>query len=70
MSLPKLYRAEESVHTDEIKLETPKMIAVEMSELPREVELKMPMEQNGSKLEQDRNLVSDSTYPISCSSKW
>ena len=59
MSWPKLYRAEESVHRDEIKLETPKMIAVEMSELPREVELEMPMEPNGSKLEQDRNLVGD-----------
>ena len=57
--LPKLYRAEESVHTDEIKLETPKMNAVEISELPREVKLEMPIEQIESKTMQNVNLVSD-----------
>ena len=36
-SLPKLYRAVGSVHTDEIKLETPKINAVEINELPKEV---------------------------------
>ena len=38
-SLPKMYRAEESVHKDEMKLETPAINAVEISELPREVKL-------------------------------
>ena len=33
-SLPKIYRAEESVHKDKIKLERPKINAVEISELP------------------------------------
>ena len=32
MSLPKLSRAEESVHEDEIKLETPKINAIEINE--------------------------------------
>ena len=57
--LPKLYRAEESVHTDEIKLETLKMNVMEISELPRGVKLEMPVEQNGSKLGQDVNMDSD-----------
>ena len=43
-SLPKMYRAEESVHIDEIKLGTPKINAVEISESPREVNLGMPIE--------------------------
>ena len=42
----KMYRAEESVHKDEIKLETPEINAVEISELPREVKLEMPIEQS------------------------
>ena len=33
-SLPKMYRAEESVHKDKIKLETPEIKAVEISEFP------------------------------------
>ena len=32
MSLPKLSRAEESVHNDKIKLETPKINAIEVNE--------------------------------------
>ena len=43
--LPKMYRAEESVHKDEIRLETPEINAVEMNELPREVKVEMPIEQ-------------------------
>ena len=35
--LPKMYRAEESVHKDEIKLETPKINTVEINELPKEI---------------------------------
>ena len=35
-----MYRAEESVHKDEIKLETPEINAVEISKLPREVKIK------------------------------
>ena len=54
-----MYRAEESVHKDEIKLETPEINAVEISELPREVKLEMPIEQSESKLVQDVILVSD-----------
>ena len=50
--LPKMYRAEESVHKDEIKL-------VEISELPGEVKLQMPIEQMESKAQQNVSLVSD-----------
>ena len=39
MSLPKLSRAEESVHEDEIKLEAPKINAIEINEKPREMRL-------------------------------
>ena len=35
MSLPKLSRAEENVHEDKIKLETPKINTVEINEIPR-----------------------------------
>ena len=58
-SLLKMYRAEESVHKDEIKLETSRINAVEISELPREVKLEMPIEQSMSKLVQGVTLVSD-----------
>ena len=54
-----MYRAEESVHKDEIELETPEINAVEISELPREIKLEMPIEQSELKLVQDVNLVSD-----------
>ena len=40
MSLPKLSRAE-SVHEDEIKLETPKINAIEINEKPREMRLEV-----------------------------
>ena len=64
MSVTKLYRAEEGVHKDEIKLETPKINAVKVSELPREVKLEMPIEESESKLVQDMNLVSDIPTPF------
>ena len=63
-SLPKMYRAEESVHKDEIMLETPEINAVEISEMPREVKLKMPIEHSESKLAQDVILVSDVPTPF------
>ena len=50
LKLPKLYRAEENVHKDKMKIETHKINAVEISELPREVKLGMPIEQSESKL--------------------
>ena len=63
-SLPKIYRTEESVHKDEIKLETPEINAVEISEMPREVKLEMPIEHRESKLVQDMFLVSDIPTPF------
>ena len=63
-SLPKMYRAEENVHKDEIKLETPEINAVEISELPREVKLEMPIEHSESNLVQDVTLVSDIPTPF------
>ena len=60
--------ADEKIHTDELKLETPKINAVEISEMPSEIKLEMPIEQSESKLMQDVTLVSDiptpHTYPI------
>ena len=50
MSLPKLFKAKESVHTDEIELETPKIKEVEVRELPRIIQLEKPTEQDRSKL--------------------
>ena len=59
VSLPEMYSTEESVHTGELKLETPKINAVEINEVPREIKLEMPIEQSESKLMQDMTLVSD-----------
>ena len=64
MSLPKLYRAEESVPKNEVKLEIPETNAVKISALSKEVKLEMPMEQNGSQLGQDVNM--DSDVPTQC----
>ena len=50
MSLPKLFKAEESVHTDEMELEKPEINAVEIKELPREIKLEKPIELDKSKL--------------------
>ena len=41
MSLPKLSRAEQSVHKDKIKLETPKINAIEINKKPREMRLEV-----------------------------
>ena len=60
-SLPKIFRSEESVHKDEIKLE---INAVEISESPRDVKLEMPLEQSEPKLVQNVNLVSDIPTPF------
>ena len=37
MSLPELFKAKESVHTNEVELEMPKINEVEIRELPREI---------------------------------
>ena len=50
VSLPKLFKAKESVHTNEIELEMPKINEVEVKELPREVKLDIPIEQDKSNL--------------------
>ena len=52
MSLPKLSRAEESVHNDKIKLETPKINAIEINEIPREEKLEVSIP--------TRNILGDS----------
>ena len=48
-SLPELCKAQESIHKDDIQLETPKVNTTEISELPREIKLEKPIEQNKSK---------------------
>ena len=50
VSLSKLFKAKESVHTDEIELEMPKINEVEVRELPREIKLEIPIEQERSNL--------------------
>ena len=41
MFLPKLFKAEEGVHTDEIELKMPEINAVEIKELPRKIKSKL-----------------------------
>ena len=48
--LPELYRAQKSIYKDDIQLETPKVNATEISELPRKIKLEIPIEQSKSKL--------------------
>ena len=57
ISLPELFKAKESVHTNEVDLEMPKINEVEVKELPkkikklpRKVKLDMPIEQDESNL--------------------
>ena len=57
--LPKLYKVEESVHKNEVKLEIPEINAMEINELPKEVKLEMPIEQIESKTMKNVSLVSD-----------
>ena len=47
---PELCKAEASIHKDDIQLETPKVNMTKISELPREIKLKIPIEQGKSKL--------------------
>ena len=48
VSLPKVLKATESVHTNEIELEISKINEVKVRELPREVKLEIPIEQDKS----------------------
>ena len=57
MSLPKLFKAKESVHTDEMELEVPKINEVEVKELPRIIKLEKPTEQDKSKLHPEQKKV-------------
>ena len=50
VSLPKLFKAKESVHTNEIELEMPKINEVEVKELPREIKVEIPIEEDKSDL--------------------
>ena len=50
MSLPELFKAEESVHTDEMELENPEINAVEIKGLPREIKLEKHIQLDKSKL--------------------
>ena len=55
--LPELCKAQESIHKDDIQLETPKVNTMEVSELPREIKLEKPIEQNKSKLHTEQENV-------------
>ena len=48
--LPELYKAEGRIHKDDIQLETPRVNTMEIKELPRKIKLKVPIEQDKSKL--------------------
>ena len=50
MSLPNLFKAKDSVHTDKIKLEIPEIHEVEIKGLPRDMKLGKPIELDKSKL--------------------
>ena len=50
MSLPEVFKVEESVHTDKMGLEKPEINAVKIKELPREIKLEKPIELDKSKL--------------------
>ena len=57
--LPEMCSADRKTHTDELKLETPKINAVEINDMPSDIKLEMPIKQSESKLMQDMTLVSD-----------
>ena len=44
VSLPKLYKVEESVHKNEVKVKMPEINVVEINELHREIQSEMPLE--------------------------
>ena len=48
--LPELCKAQESIHKDDIQLETPKVNTTEISKLPRKIKLEICIEQSKSKL--------------------
>ena len=50
MPLPELFKAKESVHTNEVELEMPKINEVKVKKLPIEVKLDIPTEQDKSNL--------------------
>ena len=50
VSLPKLFKAKQSVHANEIELEMSEIIEVEVRELPGEIKLEIPIEQEKSNL--------------------
>ena len=58
--LPELYKAQESIHKDDIQLETPRENTMEVSELPREIKLGKPIEQSELKLLTEWKKVSGS----------
>ena len=57
MSLPELFKAKESVYANEIELEMPKINEVKIRELPREVKLEIPIEQDKSNLQTKQKKV-------------
>ena len=64
VSLPEMCSAEGKLHTDELKLQAPKINIVEISEMPGEIKLEVPLEQSESKLMQDVTLVGDVPTPF------
>ena len=50
MSLPNLFKAKGSVHTDQKELEVPEINDVEIKEFPREIKLEKPIELDESKM--------------------
>ena len=57
-SLPELCKAQKGIHKDDILLEIPKVNTTEISELPREIKLEIPIEQGKSKLHTEWKKVS------------
>ena len=55
-----MYKTQESVHKDDIQLETPRVNIMEVSELPREIKLGKPIEQSELKLLTEWKKVSGS----------
>ena len=62
--LSEMCSTDEKIHTDELKLETPKINTAEISEMPSEIKLEMSIEQSQSKLMQDVTLVSNVPTPF------
>ena len=58
--LPELYKAQNSIHKDDIQLETPRVDTMKVSELPREIKLGKPIEQSELKLLTEQKKVSES----------